>query len=283
MSPWVDNEGEMSFPPTLDDATTEALLAGRPVAPGRLDLDPVAAFVDDVRSLGRDAAPAPSQALAAVFAHGVPSEEPVAATQSPGRRPSGVLSRAAASLAGAGLVVKAGLGAGVAAASVTAAGAAGVLPDAAQDTVRGVVRTVTPFELPEAGGRTEAGRRAGGAPTHHRPGTGEGDGDADHAGQAEATGPDTPVVTPPGRTGPASPAPSVVPVTRASEPAKATPAAGGERKGAGPAHGSTVGKPGWGPPEGTPHGPPAGGQRGPSPGGASRGPAEPAQSHRPPG
>lgn len=52
-------------------------------------------------------------------------------------------------LAGLGLAAKVGLGLGVAAASVTGAGAAGVLPDPAQEVVATVVDTVTPFQIPE--------------------------------------------------------------------------------------------------------------------------------------
>ena len=55
------------------------------------------------------------------------------------------------------LAARIALGAGVAAASVTAAGAAGVLPGPAQDAVATVVAATTPFQLPEPGVSLQVG------------------------------------------------------------------------------------------------------------------------------
>lgn len=52
-------------------------------------------------------------------------------------------------LAGLSLLAKGSLGIGVATAAVTTAGAAGVLPDAAQHAVATVVSSVSPLELPD--------------------------------------------------------------------------------------------------------------------------------------
>ena len=54
-------------------------------------------------------------------------------------------------LAGLSVAAKATFGVGVAMASVTAAGAAGALPDAIQNVVASGVEAVTPFELPDSG------------------------------------------------------------------------------------------------------------------------------------
>lgn len=59
-----------------------------------------------------------------------------------------LISGITAKLAGAGIAAKAGLGLTMAAASVTGAGAAGVLPETVHSTVSNAVATVTPFEFP---------------------------------------------------------------------------------------------------------------------------------------
>ena len=57
----------------------------------------------------------------------------------------------------AGAVAQAATGAGVVVVAVTGAGAVGVLPDPIQDTVAGVVETVTPLDLPSTDDETSAG------------------------------------------------------------------------------------------------------------------------------
>ena len=99
----------------------------------------LAAFVDDLRVIGSGPAPEPRPGLVAVMGQG-PS---VPAVSTPGRRKmlvKTVLGSLAAKLA---------FGVGAAAASVTAAGAAGVLPDPAQHAVASVVEATTPFALPD--------------------------------------------------------------------------------------------------------------------------------------
>jgi hypothetical protein len=60
----------------------------------------------------------------------------------------GFLAAGAAKFASAGAVAQAATGLGIALASVTGAGAAGVLPAGVQDHVSGVLEAVTPFDLP---------------------------------------------------------------------------------------------------------------------------------------
>lgn len=185
---------DMGMHSALDDATAEALLAGRPVFDD--ELVPVAALLSEVRFSASEAPPAPSLTLAAVLAG-----EPVGATaldrarpvhrtapafrpvlvKRPGAPRPNPLSRLLRNVAAAGFAAKIAMGAGVAAASVTGAAAAGVLPDSVQDAIAGAVRAVTPFEFP-----SQAGDRPG----------------PDHGGILDAPGaPGT------GRTGPADDVP----------------------------------------------------------------------------
>ncbi len=65
-----------------------------------------------------------------------------------------------AKLAGLGLAAKVALGAGVAAAAVTTAGATGVLPDAAQHGVASVVNAISPLEIPDVPAKISASVQA---------------------------------------------------------------------------------------------------------------------------
>jgi hypothetical protein len=110
--------------------------------------DPVlASFAEDLRIVAGGPAPEPRPGLVAVMNQG-PSgpwsgvEGAVQLEPSPGRKKMLVKSMLG------GLAAKVALGVGVAAASVTAAGAAGVLPAPAQDVVASVVSATTPFQLP---------------------------------------------------------------------------------------------------------------------------------------
>lgn len=154
MSTPDDHPHDMGIHSALDDAAAENLLAGRPVCDD--ELMPVAALLSTVRFSAYEAPPAPSLALAAVLAGepvGATAVEPVGATAvdpAPRTQPRpGALSRLLRNVAAAGLVAKIAMGAGVAAASMTGAAAAGVLPDSVQDAVAGAVRAMTPFEFPD--------------------------------------------------------------------------------------------------------------------------------------
>jgi hypothetical protein len=139
-----DHRGEAEMNRTLDDDTTEALLAGRgPMQQGEVAL--LREFVDVLRSGARGPVPPPSAALASLLeGSGIrqPTPLPVGAAREAtprraGRKPRTLTARVAA----AGLLVKVGLGVSMAAASVGGAAAAG-LPVA-----EAVVEAVTPVEF----------------------------------------------------------------------------------------------------------------------------------------
>ena len=102
--------------------------------------DPVlASFAEDLRIVASGPAPEPRPGLVAAMRQGaVPIEQPA------GRKKKMLVKTFVG-----GLAAKLALGMGVAAASVTAAGAAGVLPDPAQHAVASVVAAATPFALPD--------------------------------------------------------------------------------------------------------------------------------------
>lgn len=173
MTRFDDYENEMPTSRPLDDATMERLFAGTPVEDD--DLLALAAFVADLRTAAvTSAPPQPSAALAAVLAGGLKTIDAGDAALGAGSAPRRLVPRLAcrrnrvlrcpgsglaARLAAAGLVTKVAFGATMAAASVAAAGTAGVLPDPVQHAVAGVVRAVTPFEFPDPAGK---GRDVGG-------------------------------------------------------------------------------------------------------------------------
>ena len=156
MSHAGDDVSDMPVTPLLDDATIDALIRGDDVHPRHRDL---ATFATMVRAAGERPPPAPSAALAAVLAGDTglraagdrPERDRPEGDRPEGDRPAltrrtGTLAKAA----GLGVAVKLMLGASAAAAGVLGAGAAGVLPDAADDRVRHALETVTPLDFPEA-------------------------------------------------------------------------------------------------------------------------------------
>jgi hypothetical protein len=140
----------------ITDEVVEAIVRGDPV-PGACAL--VAAFAQEVRLLASAPAPVPSPPLAKLLAGRDPKRVPSRAAASrvvgrPGggserKRMPGIESVAGLTgkVAGLGLVAKLGLGASLAAAGVAGAGAAGVLPAAANDAVRGAIEVVSPVEF----------------------------------------------------------------------------------------------------------------------------------------
>ena len=98
-----------------------------------------AAFAEDLRIIAAGPAPEPRPGLVAVMRQGA---VPI---QSPAGRSKRMLVKTFVG----GLAAKVALGMGVATASVTAAGAAGVLPEPARDVVASVVAAATPFQLPD--------------------------------------------------------------------------------------------------------------------------------------
>lgn len=159
MSPADDNEAEMYRRSGIDDHAIEAFIAGSPIGDG---WEPLDAFASQVRRVADGPVPEPSLQLAAFLSSGLSTEKsnlPATAASNvtgPAPQVAGLpkwrkKSMALAEfLAGLSVAAKAALGIGVAAASVTAAGAAGALPGPAQDAVAATVRAVTPFSFPES-------------------------------------------------------------------------------------------------------------------------------------
>lgn len=180
-----DDDQDMHAAHLLDDAAVELILAGRAAADD--DLSALTAFVAEMRTSATMPPPAPSAALAAVLTAGltaidladVAAATPTSAAR-PVRRIAGLVhsrrqavsdfgSRRALRMGAAGVAAKIAFGCSVAAASVTAAGAAGVLPDPIQHAVAGVVRAVSPFEFPDPASRTDAGRQPDPDRPHQNP------------------------------------------------------------------------------------------------------------------
>ena len=158
---------DMPVPP-LDDRALEALLSGAQAQSG---FDWLTPFVEDLERAAQEPAPVVRPALALLLkegfapANGAPAATgPAPAALPPAPSPERavlrpVLRGALGRVAGLGLVAKAGLGLGVVAASTTAAGAAGVLPDPAQHAVAKVVSAATPFTFPDkASDKADHGR-----------------------------------------------------------------------------------------------------------------------------
>jgi hypothetical protein len=146
----------------LDDAF-ESFLAGRPVPTEAAGLVAFAEAVREISTLpGR---PGPQLAellttglltdpvdLSTESAPTAPGPTHAAAPGHPRRRRTmiGILAAAAAKFASAGAVAQASTGVGLALVSVTGAGAVGALPGPVQDSVAGVIESVTPFDLPDS-------------------------------------------------------------------------------------------------------------------------------------
>jgi len=154
----------MPFPP-LDDRALEALLSGAPCAQSGFDW--LFSFVEGLDEATSGPAPAMKPALAMLVAQGFSTEKgdlpATAASNVTGPAPqaaglpkwrkkmllSELLAGLTTKLVGLGMAAKAGMGLTLAAASTTAAGAAGVLPAPAQHAVATVVSSATPFSFPD--------------------------------------------------------------------------------------------------------------------------------------
>ena len=145
----------MSRSDSLDDAAIEALLTGNGAGG---ELNTLAAFVGELRSHATGPVPAPSPQLASMLELGFAPDgggAPAAADHAGGRglRPAGPRRR------GLGATARAAVAGVLALTGLTAAGAAGALPGAAQDVLATAVEAVTPFEFPrEADERADTGR-----------------------------------------------------------------------------------------------------------------------------
>jgi hypothetical protein len=132
----------------VPDDVIEAIVDDRPVEPSYAHL---ATFAREVRALGDGPAPVPSGELAVLLRRGPTTAESGLEAPDPTVRPIRPVGprrrRLVAKVAGFGLVAKVGLGASVAAASVAGAGAAGVLPEGANDAVRHAIEAVSPVQF----------------------------------------------------------------------------------------------------------------------------------------
>jgi hypothetical protein len=130
-----DDGDDMEAARHIHDDVIEAIIRGEPV-PGVHE--PVVAFARQVRAIGEGPVPAPSAELAALL--GGRSGR----NRMPGiDRAAGITGK----VAGLSLVAKLGLGTSLAAAGVAGAGAAGVMPTAANNAVRGAIEVVSPLEF----------------------------------------------------------------------------------------------------------------------------------------
>ncbi|MGH9151208.1 MAG: hypothetical protein ACRD03_02115, partial [Acidimicrobiales bacterium] len=194
MSLASDHDAEMSAGAGVDDAAIEALCTGDDAGD---ELAELAAFADELHSRGSGPVPVPSVRLAAMLAGGFATGEgdlpATAARSAPGPAvgvaggPTGRrATRIGEVLAGLSVAARATFVASMAAASVTAAGAAGVLPDPAQGAVSAAVEAVTPFSFPgKAPGDADLGRVG----TDGRHGGLEGRAVGEEAAEGEDVGP----------------------------------------------------------------------------------------------
>jgi len=152
--------------PPLDDRALEALLSGSPSAQSGFDW--LVPFVEDLEAASSRPVPVVRPALVMFLAKGISTEKgdlsATAASNVTGPAPqaaglpkwrkkkmliSELLAGLTTKLAGLGMAAKAGMGLTLAAASTTAAGAAGVLPAPVQHAVATVVSSATPFSFPD--------------------------------------------------------------------------------------------------------------------------------------
>lgn len=154
----------------IDDTAIEDLFTGNGAGE---ELASLVVVAEELRGMARGSVPTPSAQLAAMLAQGFSTEKGDApatagsnvygpATAQAAGLPKWRTRRMAVAefLTGLSLAAKVALGAGVAAASVTAAGAANVLPAPAQNVVASTVEAVTPFSFPDkANEHADFGRR----------------------------------------------------------------------------------------------------------------------------
>ena len=158
MSGAGDNDTEMFRRHRIDDAAAEAFFTGNGADD---ELVPLAAIADELRAMAAGPPPAASLQLAAMLAEGFSTDKGdllvTAASSVPGPAvqvaglPKWRTRRMIITefIAGLSVAAKAAFGISMAAASVTAAGAAGALPAPAQHAVSAAVEAATPFSFPD--------------------------------------------------------------------------------------------------------------------------------------
>ena len=153
MSTWSQNGHGMVEDDDLDDATVEALLAGRYKGDAS-DLTALTDVLQGVRSFAEAPVPPPSAALVPILRGSSPASDKALPTPSrrwlrgPGQQRSpGPPRRKAVGVPAVAAAISAAL---VSVAVV--AGSARLLPGPTQDVVARIIRTVTPFDFPERRG-----------------------------------------------------------------------------------------------------------------------------------
>lgn len=137
MNTWGDDVGEMSTRRPLDDASVEAVFRGAQVPP---ELEVLVGAVQSLRSAAQRPV-RPTTELAERMATGV---FPIDSAQ---RRTK--IGETLSKLAAMSLRAKVATGFAAALTGLTAATAAGALPDAAQERVETAIESVTPIDFPE--------------------------------------------------------------------------------------------------------------------------------------
>src|SRR5262245_58137964 len=142
----------MKATPDIYEALIEAIVGGQPVPEA---YEPLGTFAEQVRLLGSAPAPTPSPELATLLAR---RRADLVAVGSKGggrerKRMPGIdrVAGLTGKVASLGLVAKRGLGATLAAAAATGAGAAGMLPASANHAVQGAIEGVSPIEFDSQG------------------------------------------------------------------------------------------------------------------------------------
>ncbi|MDP8976492.1 MAG: hypothetical protein M3N28_09065 [Actinomycetota bacterium] len=154
MSLFDDHPDEMQAQTFLDERTIDSILAGTSPS-GRSDLDVLAGFATEVRSVATASAPQVGPALAAVLAGGPTanaSDLPAMAGRKatgPARQPAERRTSRRSFLPRA-VSVKAAAVLGGLTIATTGAAAADLLPQPAQNTVAAVVEAVSPIDLPDS-------------------------------------------------------------------------------------------------------------------------------------
>ncbi len=201
-----DDGHGMTATRALPDDVIEAIIRDEAV---HTSCAPLVAFARQVRALGDEPVPAASAELAALLegrttpqlGSADAARTLVANHRAPRiKKVAGMTSK----VASLGLVAKMGLGTSLAAATVLSAGAAGVLPAAANNTVRDAIEVVLPVEFPNTDDNpNDTGDRLSGNTTRESDGTTgvEGHETADNAPGAEHRSGSGAADEPPGQSG----------------------------------------------------------------------------------
>ncbi len=165
MSVFDDHHDEMQTQPLFDEQTLESILAGRSPS-GRPELDELASFVNEVRSVASAPPPKVGAQLAAVLAGGLSTDKgdlsATAASNVTGPAPqaAGLPKRRKSMLEtifAKAVLAKAAVVLGGLTIATTGAAAADLLPGPAQNGVAAVVEAVSPLNVPDSDDKRQDG------------------------------------------------------------------------------------------------------------------------------